>query len=102
MDETVRDIDVITLKFGGAVRRARAEAEAPLAYLGDDPQREGLLDAPVRATGAFAGRFPGCGRERAVILGADVVAEISLGCGIPSGSRCERRVARPFSPARDR
>lgn len=52
---------------GAAARPSRTEAEAAvrtlLAWAGDDPNREGLLDTPKRVTDAFEEWFSGYGAD---------------------------------------
>ncbi len=67
-------------KPGIAVRRigsegprpSRQEAEAAvrtlIAWAGDDPDREGLLDTPRRVAAAFESWFRGYGQDPAEIL----------------------------------
>ncbi len=108
MDELARDIDILSLKPVGATERprvvSRAEAEAAvetlLAYLGDDPAREGLLDTPARVTRAYAELFAGYGQDPANILGVTFEEvggydEMVLVGDIPFISHCEHHMA-PF------
>ena len=83
-------------------RPTRGEAEAAirtiLAYSGDDPAREGLLDTPARVVRAFDEHFAGYAKEPAEVLqrtfeeiaGYD---EIVLLKDIPFVSHCEHHMA---------
>ena len=57
---------------GPAKRPSRAEAEEAvrtlIAWAGDDPGREGLLDTPRRVTEAFTEYFAGYGQDPAEVL----------------------------------
>ncbi|WP_374547474.1 GTP cyclohydrolase I FolE [Rhodoblastus sp.] len=103
-----RDVDIVLLKSTGRNRGgrvvARSEAEAAvetlLAYLGDDPRREGLLDTPARVTRAYAELFAGYGQEPANILAMTFedsggYDEMVLVGEIPFISHCEHHMA-PF------
>ncbi len=108
MDELARDIDILALKAirptqgCRAVSRAEAEAavETLLAYLGDDPGREGLLDTPARVTRAYSELFAGYGQDPADLLsvtfgdvgGYDEMVHVG---DIPFISHCEHHMA-PF------
>jgi GTP cyclohydrolase IA len=108
MDELARDIDILSLKstrmtlYRRVVSRAEAEAavEALLAYLGDDPGREGLLDTPARVTRAYAELFAGYGQDPADLLSVTFEEvggydEMALVGEIPFVSHCEHHIA-PF------
>jgi GTP cyclohydrolase I len=105
MDELAQNIDLLSLKSTpahGAVSRAQAEAavETLLAYLGDDPGREGLLDTPARVTRAYAELFSGYGQDPADVLGVTFEEvggydEMVLVRDIPFVSHCEHHMA-PF------
>ena len=108
MDDLARDIDILSLKsepttkWTRSVSRAEAEAavEALLAFLGNDPAREGLLDTPARVTRAYAELFAGYGQDPADILGVTFEEvggydEMVLVGDIPFLSHCEHHMA-PF------
>ncbi|MEP9351967.1 GTP cyclohydrolase I FolE [Xanthobacter sp. KR7-65] len=88
----------------GTPRPSRAEAEAAvktlLAYLGEDPAREGLLDTPKRVVKAYDELFSGYGED------ADALLERTFGeigtfddfvllRDIPFHSHCEHHMV-PF------
>lgn len=85
-------------------RPSRDEAEAAvrtlIAWAGDDPSREGLLDTPHRVTDAYAEFFGGYGQGAAEILqttfkevgGYD---DVVLVRDIPFSSHCEHHMV-PF------
>mgnify|MGYP005806530651 CR=1 FL=1 len=114
MDELAQDIDVRSLRTelddtrAPVPRPSRAEAEAAvvvlLAWAGDDPAREGLLDTPARVAKAFGELFAGYGEDPAEIL--DKVFEdvegyddMVLVRDIPFVSHCEHHMAPFFGKA---
>ncbi|WP_298428416.1 GTP cyclohydrolase I FolE [Rhodoblastus sp.] len=114
MDELAHDIDARSLKIGldgpsPLVRRpTRAEAEAAvsvlLAWAGDDPAREGLLDTPARVARAFAELFAGYRENPADVLETvfeDVEGydEMVLVRDIRFVSHCEHHMAPFFGKA---
>ena len=85
-------------------RPSRAEAEAAvrtlIAWAGDDPAREGLVDTPRRVVKAYDELFGGYGEDAAVSLARvfeDVQGyeDIVLVRDIPFASHCEHHMA-PF------
>ncbi|MFS8039116.1 GTP cyclohydrolase I FolE [Xanthobacter sp. AM11] len=88
----------------GTARPSRAEAEAAvrtlLAYLGEDPAREGLLDTPKRVVKAYDELFAGYGEDADDLL-ARTFGEIGtfddfvLLRDIPFHSHCEHHMV-PF------
>lgn len=85
-----------------AERPSRAEAEAAvrtlLSYIGDDPDREGLIDTPKRFIGAYDDWFKGYKEDPEALLGRtfdDVGGyhDIVLMKGIRFESHCEHHVA---------
>ncbi|WP_296710576.1 GTP cyclohydrolase I FolE [Rhodoblastus sp.] len=114
MDELAQDIDVRSLRTelddtrAPVPRPSRAEAEAAvvvlLAWAGDDPAREGLLDTPARVAKAFGELFAGYGEDPAEILDTvfeDVEGydEMVLVRDIPFVSHCEHHMAPFFGKA---
>ena len=114
MDELAHDIAARSLRIGsdGAsplVRRpTRAEAEAAvtvlLAWAGDDPAREGLIDTPGRVAKAFGELFAGYLEDPAEILETvfEEVAgydEMVLVRDISFVSHCEHHMAPFFGKA---
>jgi GTP cyclohydrolase I len=114
MDELAQDIDARSLRTelddtrAPFPRPSRAEAEAAvvvlLAWAGDDPAREGLLDTPARVAKAFGELFAGYGEDPAEILDTvfeDVEGydEMVLVRDIPFVSHCEHHMAPFFGKA---
>ena len=91
-----------------AARPSRAEAEAAvrtlIAWAGDDPTREGLLDTPRRVAKAYEELFAGYGEDPAIPLGR-VFAEVKgfedivLVRDIPFTSHCEHHMMPFFGKA---
>jgi GTP cyclohydrolase IA len=89
-------------------RPTREQAEAAvrtlIAYAGDDPSREGLLDTPRRVTSAYAEMFGGY-RERAVDVLERTFSEtggyddLVLVRDIPFHSHCEHHMMPFFGTA---
>lgn len=82
----------------------REEAEAAvrvlLAWAGDDPNREGLLDTPHRVTKAFKEYFEGYGQDPADVLSKTFFEtagydDMVMLRAIPFSSHCEHHIA-PF------
>jgi GTP cyclohydrolase I len=98
MDEAV--------KLGPAMSRpTRQEAEAAvrtlLAWAGDDPKREGLLDTPRRVVEAYEELFAGYDGDpdealRRVFREVEGYADIVIVRDIPFVSHCEHHIA-PFT-----
>jgi GTP cyclohydrolase I len=89
---------------GEVQRPTEAEAEAAvrtlLAWAGDDPDREGLLDTPKRVVGAFKEYFKGYGEDPVEVLSRtfeDVGGydDIVMLRDIEFSSHCEHHMA-PF------
>ncbi len=114
MDQVAQDIDARLLRIelaDGRIpvhRPSRDEAEAAvavlLAWAGDDPAREGLLDTPARVATAFGELFAGYGEDPAEILDKifeDVEGydEMVLVRDIPFVSHCEHHMAPFFGKA---
>jgi len=85
-------------------RPSQAEAEAAvrtlIAWAGDDPNREGLLETPARVTKAFGEFFAGYGQNAGTVLSKtfkDVGGydDIVLVRDIPFNSHCEHHMV-PF------
>jgi GTP cyclohydrolase IA len=91
-------------RAAGRKRPSRADAEAAvrtlIAFAGDDPEREGLLDTPSRVVGAYEELFGGYQESAEQILDR-TFAEIGsydnlvLVRDIPFYSHCEHHIA-PF------
>ena len=85
-------------------RPSRSEAEEAvrtlIAFAGDDPAREGLLDTPRRVTAAYGEFFAGYEQEPAEIVGKTFKEvggydDIVLERDIPFSSHCEHHMV-PF------
>jgi GTP cyclohydrolase IA len=90
------------------VKPSREEAEAAvrtlIAWAGDDPTREGLLDTPHRVVKAYEELFSGYGEDPGVALGkvfSDVegYSDIVLVRDIPFFSHCEHHMVPFFGKA---
>jgi GTP cyclohydrolase I len=91
-----------------AVRPSREEAEAAvrtlIAWAGDDPAREGLLDTPRRVVKAYEELFAGYGEEAGEALSrvfeeVEGYEDIVLIRDIPFISHCEHHIAPFFGKA---
>lgn len=91
-----------------AVRPSRAEAEAAvrtlIAWAGDDPSREGLVDTPRRVVKAYEELFGGYGEDTELALSrvfkdVDGYQDIVLVRDIPFVSHCEHHIAPFFGKA---
>lgn len=104
MDATVKQQTTETLRAGVPIRPTEAEAEAAvrtlIAWAGDDPGREGLLDTPRRVATAYRELYAGYGQDPRDLLertfkevgGYD---DIVLVREIPFHSHCEHHMV-PF------
>ena len=104
MDASVKPGTAKSLSSHAFVRPSREEAEAAvrtlIAWAGDDPTREGLLDTPRRVTKAYGEFFAGYGQDPREVLqrtfkevgGYD---DIVLVKDIPFSSHCEHHMV-PF------
>ena len=89
-------------------RPTREEAEAAvrtlIAWAGDDPAREGLLDTPQRVTRAFGECFAGYGQQADEVLSTTFKEvggydDIVLVRDIPLASHCEHHMVPFFGKA---
>lgn len=104
MDATVKLSSLAPLKADKAKRPSRAEAEEAvrtlIAWAGDDPTREGLVDTPRRVAKAYGEFYSGYDQDPEAILkrtfkevgGYD---DIVLVRDIPFSSHCEHHMV-PF------
>ena len=114
MDELARGVDGKSLRFklddahAPLSRPTRVEAEAAvavlLAWAGDDPSREGLLDTPARVVRAYSELFGGYDEDPADILDrmfeeVEGYDELILVRDIPFVSHCEHHMAPFFGKA---
>jgi GTP cyclohydrolase I len=104
MDATVKPETAKSLPLHAFVRPSQEEAEAAvrtlIAWAGDDPTREGLLDTPRRVTRAYGEFFAGYGEDPKAVLSKtfkDVGGydDIVLVKDIPFSSHCEHHMV-PF------
>lgn len=103
MDAIIKKLHTESTPRGGK-RPSQEEAEAAvrtlLAWAGDDPAREGLIDTPRRVTKAFSEYFSGYDEDPATILSrtfSDVGGydDIVMLRDIEFNSHCEHHIA-PF------
>ena len=104
MDASARPAAVKSLSPRVSIRPSREEAEAAvrtlIAWAGDDPTREGLLDTPRRVTKAYREFFAGYDEDPKTILSKtfkDVGGydDVVLVKDIPFSSHCEHHMV-PF------
>src|SRR5215475_1389636 len=104
MDATVKPETAKSLSSHTFARPSREEAEAAvrtlIAWAGDDPTREGLLDTPRRVTKAYREFFAGYDEDPKAILSktfkeAGGYDDIVLVKDIPFSSHCEHHMV-PF------
>jgi GTP cyclohydrolase IA len=104
MDASARPTAVKSLSPQISVRPSREEAEAAvrtlIAWAGDDPTREGLLDTPRRVTKAYREFFAGYDEDPKAILSKTFKEvggydDIVLVKDIPFSSHCEHHMV-PF------
>ena len=104
MDASAKPAAVKSATATAVVRPSREEAEAAvrtlIAWAGDDPSREGLLDTPRRVTKAYGEFFAGYAEDPKAILSktfSDVAGydDIVLVKDIPFSSHCEHHMV-PF------
>ncbi|MGD1036164.1 MAG: GTP cyclohydrolase I FolE [Roseiarcus sp.] len=103
--------DIVTRELrrhGLPVRPSREEAEAAvrtlIAWAGDDPTREGLLETPRRVVKAYEELFAGYGEDAGEALSrvfeeVDGYEDIVLVRDIPFVSHCEHHIAPFFGKA---
>jgi GTP cyclohydrolase I len=108
MDASTKPAAVKSLSEHISLRPTREEAEAAvrtlIAWAGDDPAREGLLDTPRRVTKAYKEFFAGYHEDPATILSKtfkDVGGydDIVLVKDIPFSSHCEHHMVPFFGKA---
>ena len=103
--------DIVTRsarRHDAPVKPSRAEAEAAvrtlIAWAGDDPTREGLIDTPRRVVKAYEELFAGYGEDAGEALSrvfeeVDGYEDIVLVRDIPFVSHCEHHIAPFFGKA---
>jgi GTP cyclohydrolase I len=104
MDASAKPAAVKSLSQNAVVRPTREQAEEAvrtlIAWAGDDPSREGLLDTPRRVTKAYGEFFSGYADDPKTILSktfkeAGGYDDIVLVKDIPFSSHCEHHMV-PF------
>jgi GTP cyclohydrolase I len=104
MDATAQPKAANSLRVNSVSRPSREEAEAAvrtlIAWAGDDPAREGLLDTPRRVTKAYREFFAGYDEDPKAILSKTFKQvggydDIVLVKDIPFSSHCEHHMV-PF------
>ena len=104
MDATTKTSGAVLTEIQKPVRPSREEAEAAvrtlIAWAGDDPAREGLLETPGRVARAFGEFFAGYEQDAGTVLSKtfkDVGGydDIVLVRDIPFNSHCEHHMV-PF------
>src|SRR5690242_8053973 len=104
MDASVKPAAAKSLSHKSFVRPSRQEAEDAvrtlIAWAGDDPSREGLLETPRRVTKAFGEFFSGYGEDPKAVLSKTFKEvggydDIVLVKDIPFSSHCEHHMV-PF------
>ena len=104
MDASVKPAAAKSLSLKPIARPSRQEAEDAvrtlIAWAGDDPTREGLLETPRRVTKAFGEFFAGYGEDPKAVLSKTFKEvggydDIVLVKDIPFSSHCEHHMV-PF------
>mgnify|MGYP003120964765 CR=1 FL=1 len=104
MDAPTTSLGTLLTSTTPVARPTKDEAEAAvrtlIAWAGDDPSREGLLETPARVTKAFGEFFAGYGQDAGTVLSKtfkDVGGydDIVLVRDIPFNSHCEHHMV-PF------
>ncbi|MBU1304296.1 MAG: GTP cyclohydrolase I FolE [Alphaproteobacteria bacterium] len=104
MDAHPKTLGAVPAPTGPVARPSKADAEAAvrtlIAWAGDDPAREGLLETPARVTKAFGEFFAGYEQDAGTVLSKtfkDVGGydDIVLVRDIPFNSHCEHHMV-PF------
>ncbi len=104
MDASTKPLSVVASSTAPVLRPTRDEAEAAvrtlIAWAGDDPAREGLLETPARVARAYGEFFAGYTQDAGAVLAKtfkDVGGydDIVLVRDIPFSSHCEHHMV-PF------
>jgi GTP cyclohydrolase IA len=108
MDARVKPLTPATAEKPSVTRPSREEAEAAvrtlIAWAGDDPTREGLLETPARVTKAYGELFAGYDQSAAEVLAKTFKEvggydDIVLVKGIPFYAHCEHHMVPFFGQA---
>ena len=104
MDARVNSLTTPTVASAPVARPSREEAEAAvrtlIAWAGDDPHREGLLETPARVTKAYGELFAGYDQDAGEVLSKTFKEvggydDLVLVKGIPFYAHCEHHMV-PF------
>jgi GTP cyclohydrolase I len=104
MDARVKSLTAESVASAPVKRPTQAEAEAAvrtlIAWAGDNPHREGLLDTPARVTKAYGELFAGYDQDAADVLSTTFKEvggydDLVLVKGIPFYAHCEHHMV-PF------
>ncbi len=104
MDVRVKSLTTPPVVSAPVARPSREEAEAAvrtlIAWAGDDPQREGLLETPARVAKAYGELFAGYGQDAGEVLSKTFKEvggydDLVLVKGIPFYAHCEHHMV-PF------
>ena len=108
MDARVKSLATTPVAGAPVARPSQAEAEAAvrtlIAWAGDDPNREGLLETPARVTKAYGELFAGYDQDSKTVL-AKTFKEVGgyddlvLVKGIPFYAHCEHHMVPFFGQA---
>ncbi|WP_297110295.1 GTP cyclohydrolase I FolE [uncultured Devosia sp.] len=108
MDAQVKPLKTLTPANETFERPSREEAEAAvrtlIAWAGDDPNREGLLDTPARVTKAYGELFAGYEQDAGEVLSKTFKEvggydDLVLVKGIPFYAHCEHHMVPFFGQA---
>ncbi|NMA97612.1 MAG: GTP cyclohydrolase I FolE [Phyllobacteriaceae bacterium] len=108
MDATVKPLVVVPRASEKPARPTREEAEAAvrtlIAWAGDDPSREGLLETPARVTKAYGELFAGYDQDASEVLSKTFKEvggydDLVLVKGIPFYAHCEHHMVPFFGKA---
>lgn len=108
MDAQVKPLKTLTPANETFERPSREEAEAAvrtlIAWAGDDPNREGLLDTPARVTKAYRELFAGYEQDAGEVLSKTFKEvggydDLVLVKGIPFYAHCEHHMVPFFGQA---
>ena len=108
MDARVKSLTTESVASAPVNRPTQAEAEAAvrtlIAWAGDNPHREGLLDTPARVTKAYGELFAGYDQDAADVLSTTFKEvggydDLVLVKGIPFYAHCEHHMVPFFGKA---
>ncbi|MBJ3784062.1 GTP cyclohydrolase I FolE [Devosia sediminis] len=108
MDARVKSLTTPPVASAPVTRPSREEAEAAvrtlIAWAGDDPAREGLLETPARVAKAYGELFAGYGQDAGEVLSKTFKEvggydDLVLVKGIPFYAHCEHHMVPFFGQA---